>query len=96
MGEQPCKAVTRVKLEQASKAKSWMPTRYGNGEGSTSREETDTSIGSVHRGKEHGMPGRQTALERETQCRWSMVPTHRKGWRPALGVGQGHKSVEAG
>ena len=86
-----------MKLEQASKAKSWTPTRLGNGEGSTSREVTDKSTGSVHRGKEHGMPGRQIALERETQCRWSMVhQRHRKGWRPGPGVGQGHKSVEAG
>ena len=33
-------AVTRVKLEQASKVKSWMPTRLRNGEGRTDREET--------------------------------------------------------
>jgi hypothetical protein len=33
-------AVTRVKLEQASKVVMWMPTRPGNGEGSTDREET--------------------------------------------------------
>jgi hypothetical protein len=34
-------AVTRVKLEQASKVKLWMPTRLLTGEGCTSREETD-------------------------------------------------------
>ena len=33
-------AVTRVKLEQASKVKMWTPTRLRNGEGSTDREET--------------------------------------------------------
>ena len=33
-------AVTRVKLEQASKVVMWTPTRPGNGEGSTDREET--------------------------------------------------------
>ena len=33
-------AVTRVKLEQASKVKSWTPTRLTNGEGCTGREET--------------------------------------------------------
>ena len=33
-------AVTRVKLEQASKVKMWTPTRQGNGEGYTDREET--------------------------------------------------------
>jgi hypothetical protein len=32
-------AVTRVKLEQASKGVMWMPTRHGNGEGCTDREE---------------------------------------------------------
>jgi hypothetical protein len=33
-------AVTRVKLEQASKVKMWTPTRLRNGEGSTGREES--------------------------------------------------------
>src|SRR5262245_40887826 len=33
-------AVTRVKLEQASKVVMWMPTRPGNGEGCTDREGT--------------------------------------------------------
>ena len=32
-------AVTRVKLEQASKVKSWMPTRLLTGEGRADREE---------------------------------------------------------
>jgi hypothetical protein len=33
-------AVTRVKLEQASKVKMWTPTRLRYGEGCTDREET--------------------------------------------------------
>jgi len=33
------RAVTRVKLEQASKGTMWTPTRHGNGEGCTDREE---------------------------------------------------------
>jgi hypothetical protein len=33
-------AVTRVKLEQASKVVMWTPTDHGNGDGSTGREET--------------------------------------------------------
>ena len=37
-------AVTRVKLEQASKVKSWMPTRLLTGEGRTDREETDKHL----------------------------------------------------
>ena len=37
-------AVTRVKLEQASKVKMWMPTRLLTGEGRADREETDTHL----------------------------------------------------
>jgi hypothetical protein len=33
-----------VKLEQAPKVKSWMPTRLLNGEGRADREETDTHL----------------------------------------------------
>lgn len=48
-------AVTRVKLEQASKVKMWMPTRLTNGEGRAGREETDKHLFPVHRGSENGM-----------------------------------------
>src|ERR1017187_9366976 len=37
-------AVTWVKPEQASKVKSWMPTRQLTGEGRADREETDTHL----------------------------------------------------
>ena len=37
-------AVTRVKPEQASKVKSWMPTRLLTGEGRANREETDKHL----------------------------------------------------
>ena len=37
-------AVTRVKLEQASKVKLWMPTRPLTGEGRADREETDKHL----------------------------------------------------
>jgi hypothetical protein len=40
-------AVTRVKLEQASKVVMWTPTRPGNGEGSTDREETGQAASAV-------------------------------------------------
>jgi hypothetical protein len=33
-----------VKLEQASKVKSWMPTRLHNGEGRAGREETNKHL----------------------------------------------------
>jgi hypothetical protein len=37
-------AVTRVKLEQASKVKLWMPTRLLTGEGRVDGEETDKHL----------------------------------------------------
>ena len=37
-------AVTRVKPEQASKVKSWMPTRQLTGEGRANGEETDKHL----------------------------------------------------
>jgi len=37
-------AVTRVKLEQASKVKSWMLTRLLTGEGRANRAETDKHL----------------------------------------------------
>jgi hypothetical protein len=37
-------AVTRVKLEQAPKVKSWMPTRLLTGEGRANKEETDKHL----------------------------------------------------
>jgi hypothetical protein len=47
-----------VKLEQAPKVKSWMPTRPLTGEGSTDREEIDDRTCSIRRGNERGMPER--------------------------------------
>jgi hypothetical protein len=43
-GQATVQAVTRVKLEQASKVKSWMPTRLLTGEGRADREETDKHL----------------------------------------------------
>src|SRR5215469_12232522 len=40
LGPATLQAVTRVKLEQASKVVMWTPTRPRNAEGSTDREET--------------------------------------------------------
>jgi hypothetical protein len=37
-------AVTRVKLEQASKVKMWTPIRLRNGEGRAGREETNKHL----------------------------------------------------
>ena len=56
-GRATLQAVTRVKLEQASKVKSWMPTRLLTGEGRAEGKKP-TSTCPVHRGSEHGMQGR--------------------------------------
>jgi hypothetical protein len=54
-------AVTRVKLEQASKVMMWMPTRLKNGEGRAGREETNKhlfrSTGVVSTACREGDPG---------------------------------------
>jgi len=65
-------AVTRVKLEQASKVKSWMPTRLLTGEGRTNGEETDQA------------PVRSTGVL-STACRKSGL---RKFGRPGAGGGR--------
>jgi hypothetical protein len=57
-GQAIWQAATRVKLEQAPKVKSWMPTRLLTGEGSTDREEIDTRTCSIRRGIERSMPER--------------------------------------
>ena len=43
-GQATQQAVTRVKLEKASKVKLWMPTRLLTGEGRADREETDKHL----------------------------------------------------
>jgi hypothetical protein len=57
-GQAIWQAATRVKLEQAPKVKSWMPTRPLNGEGSMDREEIDKCTCSIRRGTERSMPER--------------------------------------
>src|ERR1035437_10809796 len=52
-------AVTRVKLEQASKAAMWTPTRRKIGEGGTNREEP--GAGARHR-RNHNAPNRSTGV----------------------------------
>src|SRR5437764_9847726 len=43
-GRATVQAVTRVKLEQASKVTMWMPTRLKNGEGRADREATNKHL----------------------------------------------------
>ena len=57
-GQAIWQAATRVKLEQAPKVKSWMPTRPLTGEGRTDREEIDNRTCSIRRGSERSMPER--------------------------------------
>ena len=65
-GRATLQAVTRVKLEQASKAAMWMPTRRTSGEGRADWEEPGAGARhaltvkhqSGHRGSEHSMQGR--------------------------------------
>jgi hypothetical protein len=82
-----------VKPEQASKVKSWMPTRLDIGEGRTDREETDKSTGWVHRGKGHGMQGRRCGRVGEPQL-WAVRSRIRGAAK--LGLGEGHGTVKAG
>jgi len=47
-----------LKPEQASKVKSWTPTRLNNGEGPSGAEKQPTDASAlVHRGNGHGMSG---------------------------------------
>jgi hypothetical protein len=99
-------AVTRVKLEQASKVKMWTPTRLRNGEGSTGREESGAGTRKLAT-NEHLI--RSTGVM-STACRegdlgqWGRLGGWR-GSRPrtpseraaaSLGVGEGHRTDEAG
>ena len=76
-------AVTRVKPEQASKVKLWMPTRLLTGEGRANGEETDKHLfgppgyWARHAGKMIWVIGGDPGW-------WGvMAPTSSSGWRPA-------------
>lgn len=100
-------AVTRVKLEQASKVKSWMPTRLTNGEGCTGREETrrgnaPASSTNRHLSWSTGVVStacREGDLQRVGEARvWrgSRLRTSLERAAARLGVGEGHTTDEAG
>jgi hypothetical protein len=89
-------AVTRVKLEQASKVTMWMPTRRKNGEGRAGREETNT-----HLFRSAGVVS--TACRQGDLGQWgrpgtggSRVPNVVDRAMASLGVGEGYKTDEAG
>ena len=99
-------AVTRVKLEQASKVKMWTPIRLRNGEGCTDREATRAgtrnsatnkhlirSIGVVSTACREGDLGQWGRLG----IGWgSRPPTSPARVAASLGVGEGHTTEEAG
>jgi len=86
-----------VKLEQASKVKSWMPTRLNNGEGRVDREATDR-----HLIRSTGVMS--TACEEGGLGNWGRPGTDGGFAPPTLfarttvrpGDGEGRSSVEAG
>jgi hypothetical protein len=86
-----------VKPEQASKVLMRMPTRHGDGEGSTGREVIDRCAVSIRRGI-----GNSTSEERDEGGQGRPVSGRGVGLDAILGVaaragvGQGRWSVEAG
>src|SRR6266566_1389481 len=95
------RAVTRVKLEQASKAVMWMPIRRQSGEGSTAQEQP--GAGARQHGN-HREPGRSTgvvstARRKGNQRQWgrpgvaggsrTRTPSERAAGH--LGVGEGQR-----
>jgi len=92
-GRATLQAVMRVKLEQASKVKSWTSTRLTNGEDRADREETRRrrallptdkhlirSIGVVSTACREGNPGNWGSPGTGGR---SHLLRHQKGWRPA-------------
>ena len=99
-------AVTRVKLEQASKVTMWTPTRPEIGEGCTDREEaragTRNSPTNEHLIRSTGVMStacREGDLQRVGEARgwWRVAPpTSSERAAASLGVGEGHTTDEAG
>ena len=89
-------AVTRVKLEQASKVKMRMPTRLRNGEGRAGREETNRhlfrSAGVVSTACKEGGLGQWGRLGAGGGSRLRTSPERAAA---GLGVGEGHRTDEA-
>lgn len=92
-------AVTRVKLEQASKVKMWMSTRLRNGEGCTDREETGAgarhSPTNEHLNRSTGVVS--TACKEGDPGQWGRLGI---GWKVALpnvgGKGDGQSGSRRG
>ena len=100
-------AVTHVKLEQASKVKSWTPTRLTNGEGCTGREETPARERAIAATNRHlyrstgvvSTACREGDLQRVGEARdWrgARLQTLPERAAASLGVGEGHTTDEAG
>src|ERR1700736_5631385 len=73
----------RVKPEQASKGKTRMPTRHGDGEGRTNREAIDERTCSIRRGIGHGTLGERYGPSGETRGGRGSCLNAIAGWRSA-------------
>ena len=100
-GRATWQAVTRVKLEQASKATMWTPTRRMSGEGRADREEPGAGARRQHN---HKVPIRttgvvSTACEEGSLRQWGRLgmvgewrtPNVIQGMTDHLGVGEGQR-----
>ena len=77
-------AATRVNPEQASKVKSWTPTRLKNGEGRRAPgKKPPTAPGAVHRGSGSGMWGRVHTQRGRPERARGRSPRRIQGVRPA-------------
>jgi hypothetical protein len=106
-GRATLQAVTRVKLEQASKTIMWMPTRHTSGEGRADREatrrgsaplpitvSTDRATGVVSTACEEGNLHPVGEARDGRRSRALRTPSERTA--DHLGVGEGYGTEEAG
>ena len=73
-----------------------MPTRHGDGEGSTDREVIDRCAGSIRRGIGNGTSEERDGLSGETREGEAQGLNAIERMAARAGVGQGRSSVEAG
>ena len=88
------RAATCVKPEQASKGKSWAPTRLHNGEGRwITREQPTDDRGIAHRGKGRGTSTQSMAQHGRPMAARGRDPQRCKDGAAAVGVGGAHSTV---
>ena len=86
----------RVKPEQASKVLMRMPTLRSFGEGRTRGEVIDMRTHAIRRGSGHGTSEGRFAVTGGDPSRARVAASTSRKAAAMAGVGQGHKSVEAG